>query len=295
MSGNRVRIPLVLTWLFLCLTICTALPAAVESPPERTTPPPSEEQAAPPPVELPPVEPEPSDILEATIINPYRSANVGTDVTGIVEVIYFEEGDFVPKDSVVAEISKTRYALLAEKAEEAMKSFQLALRHTEQQVTLMRELLARDATTHQEVLKAESERDTAHSRLRQAQKDYELAKLTLRDCQVKAPFSGFLAFRYKQPFEPVERLEKIFTIVDTARVYALANIAESHLSDFKKGSQAVFVQSSGKTYTGRVERVGKVIDVKSKTKRVYVLIDNSRGELEVGMTGSLRPAPLETP
>jgi RND family efflux transporter MFP subunit len=295
MAGNRVRVPFVLTWLVLFLSICAALPAAVESPSPKIAPPSTAEPAAPPPVELPPLETESSEILEATIINPYRSANVGTDVTGIVEVCYFQEGDFVPEGSVVAEISKTRYALQAEKAEEAVKSFQLALRHSDHQVRLMRELLSRDATTHQEVLKAESDRDTVESRLVQAKKDYELAKLALRDCQVKAPFPGYLAFRYKQPYEPVERLEKIFTIVDTSKVYALANVSENHLAEFKKGAQAVFVQSSGKTYSGKVERVGAVIDVKSKTKRVYVLIDNSLGELEVGMTGSLRPPALDSP
>jgi multidrug efflux pump subunit AcrA (membrane-fusion protein) len=214
MYGSLVRIPLVLTWCVLFLSICTfparavesspprvAIPALVEPTPEKIVPPSSEEQAAPPPVELPPVEPEPSDILEATIINPYRSANVGTDVTGIVEACFFEEGDFMPEGRVVAEISKTRYALQAEKAEEAVKSFELALRHAEYQVKLMRELLSGDATTKQEVLRAESERDTAHSRLVQARKDYELARLALRDCQVRAPFPGYLAFRYKQPYE----------------------------------------------------------------------------------------------
>jgi RND family efflux transporter MFP subunit len=306
MYGRVARFSLFLAWCVLFFSTSTfSTPAVVSSPPEVAKPsavqppadtiaqPSTEDQAAPPPVELPPVEPESLDILEATIINPYRAANVGTDVTGIVEACFFEEGDFVPEGRVVAEISKTRYALQAQKAEEAVKGFELALRHADHQVKLMRELLSGDATTQQEVLKAESERDTTYSRLIQAQKDCDLARLVLRDCQVRAPFAGYLAFRYKQPFEPVERLEKIFTIIDTSKVLALANIPENHVAEFKIGTPATFVHSSGKTYPGKVYRVGKVIDVKSKTKRVYVLIDNSQGELEVGMTGSLRPGALE--
>jgi RND family efflux transporter MFP subunit len=231
----------------------------------------------------------PRDVVEAVIINPYRSANVGTDVSGIVEAAYYEEGDFVPEGQVVIEISKTRYALQFEKAREAVRNFRAALAHAERQAKIMKDLLGRDATTHQEVLKAESERDMAAGRLQQAIKDAQLAELSLRDCQVRAPFSGYVAFRYKQPYEPVERLEKIFTIVDTARVYALANVPEDRLSEFGKGAHAVFSDSSGKRYTGTVHKIGKVIDVKSKTKRVYVMLDNSLGELEVGMTGSVKP------
>jgi RND family efflux transporter MFP subunit len=283
----RIFLVIAFCMTFLCLGAGSL--AAEQTSPSQNASPGSEDQEIPLP-ELPPLEAESGGAIEATIINPYRSANVGTDISGIVEACFFEEGDFVPEGRVVVEISKKRYLLQAEKAEEAVKGFEASLFQAEKQVKLFRQLLTQDATTQQELLKAETEREVADTRLKQARKDYELAELTLHDSQVRSPFAGYLAFRYKQPFEPVERLEKIFTIVDTASVYAVANVAEQRLHEFKKSTQASFIEASGKTYTGIVDRVGKVIDVKSKTKRVYVLIDNSRGELEIGMTGSLQPA-----
>ena len=43
-----------------------------------------------------------------------------------------------------------------------------------------------------------------------------------------------------------------------------------------------------KKFTGVVDKVGKLIDPKSRTKRVYLLIDNKDSLLEIGMTGSLK-------
>jgi len=242
----------------------------------------------PPVEELPPVKPEYRTAPEATIINAVRSATIASEVSGIIEIFAFDEGDFIQEGEVVVEISPRRFALLAKKASDAHQGAELAVARAEQQVKLLRELLTQDATTRQELLKAETDRDVAQSRAREARADVELARLNLEDCRITAPFSGYLAVRFKQPFEAVERFEKIFTIVDSSSVYAVANVPEELLPVFGKGSEAFFLDSAGRTFAGKVERVGKLIDPKSRTKKVFVLINNSEAGLEVGMTGSLR-------
>ena len=113
--------------------------------------------------------------------------------------------------------------------------------------------------------------------------------LNLDACQLKAPFTGYMTTRHKQPYETVQRLEKVFTIVDGAKVYAVANVPARLLSRFPINAQVAFVDNSGKTFNGTVDRVGRIFDAKSNTKKVYALIDNSGGKLEIGMTGSLKP------
>ena len=87
----------------------------------------------------------------------------------------------------------------------------------------------------------------------------------------------------------VERpgIEKLFTLVDSAKVYAVAYVPENMIRDFEKGKEAAFSQPSGKQFLGRVERIEPIIDPKTDTQKVYVLIDNSQGNLGVGMSGSL--------
>jgi hypothetical protein len=59
------------------------------------------------------------------------------------------------------------------------------------------------------------------------------------------------------------------------------------IRDFEKGKEAAFSQPSGRQFLGRVERIEPIIDPKTDTQKVYVLIDNSQGNLGVGMSGSL--------
>jgi RND family efflux transporter MFP subunit len=233
------------------------------------------------------VPPRDHSIIEATIINPYRSANMGAEVSGIIDKLNFEEGQLIKKGEVVVEISKKRYQLLVEKAEEAVRSLQTSLKVAQRDLELKEDLLANDATTRQEVLKAEADIEIARARLAEAKKDLKLARLNLEFCQICAPFTGYMAVRYKQQYEPVERLEKIFAIVDSAKVYAVANVPEDLVRKLKISDAAVFKSADGKIFSGEIAKIGKLIDPKSGSKRVYVLIDNSAGGLEVGMTGSL--------
>ncbi|MDQ7782881.1 MAG: efflux RND transporter periplasmic adaptor subunit [Desulfomonilaceae bacterium] len=228
--------------------------------------------------------------IEAAIINPYQSANVGTEVSGIIEMFRLGEGEFVEKGKVVAEVSKRRFQLLRDRSAEALKALELSLTLAQRDHELKSELLALEGTTKTEVLKALTEVEVAKARVKEAQTELKLAELNLEKCQVEAPFSGYIAVKYKQPFEPVERLEKIFAIVDSSKVYAVANLADTDLDQVKIGDKGVFVYRDAERFTGEVEKIGKLIDPKSNTKRVFVTIDNADGALEVGMTGVLQLA-----
>ena len=287
--ASKPRILILAGLVATCVIFVQAAPvtAAEVAAPDPTPAP--ELPYAPEPPE--PVAPETDfgDSLRATTIRPHHSADMASEVSGVIEAIHFQEGDLIQHGQVVVEISTKRYTLLAEKAQEAVRGLVLALERAQQNVKLHQELLSQDATTQQDVLKAETERDVTQTRLKETRKDLELAQLNLEWCRVKAPFTGYFGDKYKEQFESVERLEKIFSIVDSGKVYALANVAEKLVPKFKKGTSAAFVDSSGKSHTGIVEKVGKLIDPKSKTRKVWVLIDNSKGSLEVGMTGTLIP------
>lgn len=238
--------------------------------------------------ELPPLDGPGTESFEATVINPYRTANVATEISGMIDSFVPEEGELVREGQVVCEVSKSRYALLAERAAEDVKGLRLAAVRAEQSFKIMQDMFAQDAVTKQDLLKAQTEFEMARTAVEKAIKEHEVAELNLEACQVRAPFKGYIAVKYKQTFEPIERLEKIFAIVDTAKVYAVANMPETELGLVKKGISASFVDTQGLKYTGSVEKIGAMIDPKSRTKRIWVLIDNSNGKLVVGMVGTLQ-------
>lgn len=244
-----------------------------------------------PPLEFPtePVQPQKNAItVDAVVINPFQTAQVASQVSGIIDRIYFEEGDLIREGQVVLDLDPARYRLNVQRADEKLRGLEVALKRLEEEAELKTELFDLDATSKQEFIKSRTEAEIMQFRVGEAKKELELARLDLQACKVRAPFTGYLATRYKQPNEPTERLEKTFLLVDSSKVFAVANVPESLLSYFHKGTEALFVASPTAMFKGTVERMGKLIDPKSRTKRVYVLIDNADSRLEVGMTGSLQ-------
>ena len=227
-------------------------------------------------------------VVEAVVVNPYRTVSVGALVGGSIESFPFEEGDFVSEGALVVQIGTRRYELSAQRAEERMRLLEVASERAQEEARIKKEIFAHDGTTRQEVLKYRAEADMAKIRIDEAKKELDLALFDLDACKVTAPFSGHISAKNKQVGETTDRFEKIFTIVDSSRVHAVAHVPESILPKIKKGMEATFVYSSDKKFRGVIERMGKVIDPKSRTKKVYLLIDNADNELEVGMNGTLQ-------
>lgn len=231
--------------------------------------------------------------VEATIINAYRSANVGSEVGGIIESVNYDEGDFVKEGELVVQILKDRYQLDSRKANEKARGLETAVALMEKEATAREELLELKAATRLEVLKAQQQLEGAKSALAEAEIELKKALHDLEACSVKAPFTGYFAARLKQPYETAKALDPLFSLVDSERVYAVAYVPEEQLDKFRLGDKALFRHRAGREYPGVVDRIGKLIDPKNKAKKVYVLIENPEKLLELGMTGALQSVRTE--
>lgn len=227
------------------------------------------------------------DKIQATIINPFRSAAVATEVGGIIAEYNFEIGDRVEKGKTILEISKKRYDLAVQKAKQNLVALELAVKRAEKDKEIKERLVSLDASSVQELLKAETELEIVQSKLREAQITLNQTLLDLESCQVKAPFTGYLALRYKEPFEAASPLEKLFAFIDSSKVYAVAYVPESLMQYFKKGSKAAFNDPNGRQFVGEVDKIEPLIDPKTGSQKVFVLLDNADERLGIGTTGSL--------
>jgi len=230
------------------------------------------------------------DGVETAVIHPFRSANISSEVPGVILEIPFEEGDPVPEGDVVVRLKLDRYDTLLKKVSEKQKGLELSLALSEEELKLKEQILSFDAASQQDVLRIRQEVGVKRQQVKEVTEERKLAALDVDSCAIKSPFSGYIAVRYKQPFESVDRGEKLFAMVDTSKVYAVANVPEALLPIFRKGAEVDFTHASGKKFRGNVDRLGKLIDPKSRTTKVYVLIENADGELEVGTTGSIQAA-----
>ena len=279
MFSRRVWLVCLLLLHLAVLPLGRVLAAGEESSAKPSEP--SFESKAPEPTEMQ------TQSIGATVIHPVRSANVGTEIGGVIEAIHFEEGEKIREGQVVVEMTTKRYLVTLEEAEARLKTLELTLQRAEEELRVKKAVYDREAASLQEVLKAEAEVEVTRAKINEARKTLELAKLNAGACTIKAPFTGYLAIRYKQPYETVDRFEKVFALVDNSEVYAVANVSEELLPRFAKDAPATFVHSSGKRFNGKVDKLGTLIDPKSGTSKVYVLIPNPNEELKIGTTGRL--------
>jgi multidrug efflux pump subunit AcrA (membrane-fusion protein) len=167
-------------WALVVVVVCSIgllLAAPVPADDEREWQPSAQPPAAgPPAIPNGGLSPEKSSFnIEAVVINPFRSANVGAQVGGVVERFLAEEGDFVKEGYVVVEIDPRRYQILADRAKERVLSLEAALKRQEEEAEMKRQVFELDATTRQELLKAQSEVEIGRYRLAEAKEELRLA------------------------------------------------------------------------------------------------------------------------
>lgn len=229
--------------------------------------------------------------VEAAVIRPFRQVTISAQVAGTIERTYVEEGDKVKSGQMVLEISPDLFALNAKRAEERLSGLEVSFRRAKEQASIRESLFAHGAATEQEILTERTNAEIAGHRVNEAKIDLDLALRDLRLCKVEAPFSGYIVTLYRESHESVQRFEQLFLIADTSRVYAVANVPESIMRLVCKGSCAFFVRPSGNKFAGQVYRIATPIDPSSKTKKVHILIDNAKGDLEMGMIGAVELIP----
>jgi RND family efflux transporter MFP subunit len=230
-----------------------------------------------------------SRYIKSAVIVPFRSADVPSDARGVVTAFNFDRGDLVQRDQAVVEISKDRYAIMVQMARTKLEGLKLTLHAAEQNLAFKKEVYSKHYGTKQKLLEAEAEVSVTKHKVDEARRELDLARLNLEACIVKAPFTGYVADRYKEPHEAVNQLDKLFRLVDMHKVYAVANVPEHQLPGFKKDASAWFIDGAERRFRGKVDKMEPVLCPESKTAKIYVLIENPDSALRVGTTGALSP------
>ena len=160
-----------------------------------------------------------------------------------------------------------------------------------------------------ELTKANSRRDVigAENQLKRAQASVQLAKSNINRSNtsyqtrlaqlgnlpnakglvtVTAPISGKVADRevtIGQTFNDAGG--KLMTIVNDSRLFATANIYEKDLGRVKAGQRVTLKVASmpERTFSGRISRIGTVVEGETRVVPVQAEIENSRGQLKPGM------------
>jgi RND family efflux transporter MFP subunit len=131
----------------------------------------------------------------------------------------------------------------------------------------------------------------AEANLEAAKRELESVKIMEAELLIRSPGPGIVGVRYMEEGERVKREDKLLTLIDTERLYAVFSLREGEALKLEKGMAArVGLDGNGGSYEGTVDLVYPQGDSQSFTFLVRVLLAGTAegggpglGELKPGM------------
>lgn len=145
--------------------------------------------------------------------------------------------------------------------------------------------IARSNLTQVQV--AQKDMQAAQAQIDALRASISLLDINIRDCEVKAPFSGVISYRNKSVSKGamVGLGAPIFKIVDNSSLYLEGNVNESKLASLEVGApvKLFFDAYPHKPFHGTVSKIIPAVKSDSMTSTVRVNVENEDGKLQQGM------------
>jgi len=190
---------------------------------------------------------------------------------GAVISVKAEEGDWVTKGQLLAELNNTSYK-------------------NTYQGTLATQKQAQDAydrlkTVHDKGSLTEIRWEDVKTKLEQAKSANQIALQSLSNTKLKAPSSGYIGMRNIEIGETAIPGNAIFNLVSIKEVYVRASVPENEINKIKKEQIAnISIPALGsQIFNGKIEKIGVVANPISKTYDIKILISNPKMEIKPGM------------
>lgn len=202
-----------------------------------------------------------------------------SEVSGVVQGIYFNEGSFVTKGKQLIKVNDVELRAQLSQA----KTRQSLASENERRAKL---LLQKEAISQEEydIASAEFESTKAQSQLIQAQ----IAKTS-----IVAPFSGKIGLRSISPGTYVTPTTLIAKLVNNTQVKITFSIPEKYASLMKINAQLTFTTAGNKeTFTGKIYAIEPAVEQATRTLQIRAIADNKEGKLIPGTFANIT-LPLE--
>lgn len=149
------------------------------------------------------------------------------------------------------------------------------------QLAVQRRLVELNATGRQEVELAEGEVAKQQAEIGQIQ-------VLLSKCAIAAPFSGRVAEQKVREQQYVQAGQALLEIIDDSVLEVEFIMPSRWLAQVRVGSAVhIVVDETGKSYPGKVARIGARVDAVSQSVKVGATITGRPQELIAGMSGRL--------
>ena len=261
--------------------------------------------------------------LSGTLLSP-EQAKISSEVAGIVREVRMQLGTEVKAGDVLVRLEPSELQFALDRAESALRQVEAQLGidraqdkqpPPDEEIASVRQALAnrddaRSAFERAQQLNGRglltrADRDTAETRLKVAEANYQaaldtlhslkaslqdrrasydLAQKKLADAVIKAPVAGSISERLVQPGEFIRENTPVATIVQVSPLKLKTAIQEKHASLIKPGQVIEFNVEAfvNRKFKGTIAYVSPAVDQTTRTFAVEALVDNGDRQLKPG-------------
>jgi membrane fusion protein, multidrug efflux system len=237
---------------------------------------------------------------------PKFTADVKSEVAGIVREVYVTEWIPVKKGARLARLDTTEFEAATDATKAAVAQARVAETRARREYDRALGLKQYGLMTAQQLDEARSAVDAAEAGSAAAAAQVRAADARRAKCFLFAPIDGVVAFRSVNVGDRVETMgggEPLFRIVDSRTLDLTISVPSAKLGDLHVGQPLDFTTDAvaGRTFQGRVMFINPALDEANRSAKVVAEVPNADGVLKGGLfvTGRIavatRPGVLQVP
>ncbi|MGE5196189.1 MAG: efflux RND transporter periplasmic adaptor subunit [Anaerolineae bacterium] len=225
-----------------------------------------------------------------------RLVDIGFRVPGRVGQLFFEEGDLVPRGTLMTTLDKTPYDSQVRQAAANLESISASFQNAEKLLKRRQELIGIGGVSQEDLDNAQASRDEWQANLLAAEAALAASLDNLAYTEAFAPTDGVILTRVREPGTVVNAADPVYTLSVTSPVWIRAFVDEPHLGQVYYGMPAeIFTDTQGAVaYTGKVGFISPMAEFTPKTVettqlrtdlvyRLRIYADNPDKGLKQGM------------
>jgi HlyD family secretion protein len=228
-------------------------------------------------------------------VNPVRTVQVGSQVSGIIEKLYVDFNSKVKKGEILAQIDSTFLYASVKEAEASYERTHAQVNEAERSYNRTTELYKKNLVSQADLDAAETAYESAVAQQKQAQGSLDRAKVNLRYAVITSPIDGVVISRDIDVGQTVAssfQTPKLFSIaMDLSHMQVEASVDEADIGQVKVGQDVTFTVDSyaDEQFVGRVSqvRLSPVIVQNVVTYTVIIDVENPDLKLRPGMTATV--------
>jgi len=220
----------------------------------------------------------------ASIISLNKSV-ISAEITGQIEKINVEAGDYVKKNQKLVSLDCRSYSLARKQALASLKVAEAQLNYSQKQFKRNNRLVNQGTIPREIFEKSEASQITAVADIELKKASIDTANLAISRCQIKAPFAGQITKRHAQKGQLVSAGTPLFELMQNNRFEIKAFLSPDKVIKINDLSELKFVSGNIVLKTA-LRSVIRTIDEATRTQEVRLSL--SRDTLvPAGLSGRL--------